>query len=81
MFVFKFITGIFYIKSGNYIIEINTINEDEYESEHEEHLLIDGQKTNHKDENDTSSIEDMYDIDDSDEEEETKNKKPIFFKN
>ena len=79
----KFIydAGIFYIKSGNYLIEINTINEDEYESDHEEHLLIDGEKINHRDENDTSSIEDMYDNDDSEDEEEIKNKKPIFFKN
>lgn len=78
----KFIydAGTFYIKSGHYIIKIDTINYDEYESEHEEHYLKDGEKVKIRDDNDNSSIEDMYFEDSSDEEESITIKKPTFFK-
>ena len=78
----KFIydNGIFFIKSGNFIIEINTINEDEYVSD-EECLLIDGEKIKIRQDDDNSSIEDMYAYESSDDEEMVQVKKPSFFKN
>lgn len=78
----KFIydNGVFFIKSGNFIIEINTINEDEYISDDEECLLIDGERIKIRQDDDTSSIEDMYADESSDEEEIIQVKKPSFFK-
>ena len=79
----KFIydNGIFFIKSGNFIIEINTINEEEYISDDEECLLIDGEKIKIRQDDDNSSIEDMYAFESSDDEEIDQVKKPSFFKN
>ena len=77
---FFYDAGIFYIKSGHFIIQINTINEDEYESEHEDHYLKDGEKVRIREDNDDSSIEDMFAGESSDEEEMIKIEKPSFFK-
>ena len=77
---FFYDAGIFYIKSGHFIIQINTINEDEYESEHEDHYLKDGEKVRIREDNDDSSIEDMFADESSDEEEMIKVEKPSFFK-
>lgn len=78
---FRYSSGIFYIHSGNYIIEINTINEDEYDSDNEEHLLEDGKKVTIRNEDDNSSIGDMYsDDEEDDEQDDNKNKNPVFFK-
>lgn len=77
---FFYDAGIFYIKSGHYIIKINTINDDEYESEHEDHYLKDGEKVRIREDNDDSSIEDLYADKSSDEEEMIKVEKPSFFK-
>ncbi len=77
---FFYDAGIFYIKSGHFIIKINTINDDEYESEHEEHYLKDGERVQIREDNDDSSIEDLYAGESSDEEEMIKVEKPSFFK-
>ena len=77
---FFYDAGIFYIKSGNFIIKINTINDEEYESEHEEHYLKDGERVQIREDNDDSSIEHMYADESSDEEEEIIVHKPSFFK-
>ena len=77
---FFYDAGIFYIKSGHFIIQINTINEDEYESEHEDHYLKNGERVRIREDDDDSSIEDMYADESSDEEEMIKVEKPSFFK-
>ena len=77
---FFYDAGIFYIKSGNFIIKIDTINDEEYESEHEEHYLKDGERVQIREDNDDSSIEHMYADESSDEEEEIIVEKPSFFK-
>lgn len=77
---FFYDAGIFYVKSGNFIIKINTINDEEYESEHEEHYLKDGERVQIREDNDDSSIEDMYADESSDDEEIVAAKKPSFFK-
>ena len=77
---FTYNGGKFYVKSGNYIIEINTINEDEYDSDEEEHFLIDGNKVNVRNDDDNSSIEDMYSDDEIENNNDEQNKKLVFFK-
>lgn len=77
---FTYNGGKFYVKSGNYIIEINTINEDEYDSDDEEHFLIDGNKVNIRNDDDDSSIDDIYSDDEIEDINTEQNKKPIFFK-
>lgn len=79
---FLYNAGKFYIKSGKFVIEINTINEEEYESELEEHLYEKDKQINIRDDDDNSSFGALYDQS-SDEEDEEKNvpKFKKFFKN
>lgn len=79
--IFIYDAGHFVIRSGNFVIKINTINEEMYNSDDEEHLLEDGEKVSYFTTHDISDFEDLYS---SDEEEKEDNKKHIvkkkFFK-
>ena len=76
---FLYNAGIFYIKSGRFVIEINTINEEEYESDMEEYLYEKDKQINIRNDDDNSSFEALYDqSSDEEEEEEKKNDKPKF---
>jgi hypothetical protein len=76
---FYYDAGIFYVKSANYYIKINTINEEEYESDHEEHYLVDNEKIQIIQADDNSSIEDLYSSDEEELEEIKQPNKPVFF--
>ena len=75
---FYYDAGIFYVKSSNYYIKINTINEEEYDSENEEHYLVDNEKVEIINEDDNSSIDDLYSSDEEEDEVKQPNK-PVFF--
>ncbi len=78
---FIYNAGRFYIKSGRFIIEINTINEEEYESDCEDHLYED-KNFNIRNDGDNSSFEALYDQSSDEEEIEEKPKSKIksFFR-
>ena len=78
---FFYDAGIFYIKSGNSIIQIDTINQEEYESEYEEHYLKDGERVRIREDNDSSSIEDMFADESSEDEIENNGNSTSFFRN
>ena len=72
--------GIFTIKSGRFIIEINTKNEEEYDSENEEeHLYENGKKMIFRNDDDTSDFGGSCDELSDDEEVQSRNQ-PIFKK-
>ena len=77
---FLYNAGKFYIKSGKFVIEINTINEEEYESELEEHIYEKDKQINIRDDDDNSSFEALYDQSSDEEEEEKDEPKFKFFK-
>ena len=80
--LFIYDAGNFVIRSMHFIIKINTVNEDFYESENEDHLLQDGEKVNYYTPDDVSDFEDIYD-DESDDEIVNIPEKPtkkLFFK-
>ena len=70
--------GLFTIKSAKNIIEINTINEDEYDSESDDHLLDNDKKINFRDDDDNSSF--YGSCDESSDEEEDNQSNPKFKK-
>jgi len=75
--------GLFIIKSGNFIIEINTQNEEEYDSQNEEdHLYENGKIAIFRNEDNTSDIEGSCDELSDNEEDQIKNKPKFkkFFK-
>ena len=75
--------GMFTIKSGKFIIEINTQNEEEYDSQNdEEHLFENGKKINFRNEDDVSDFEGSCDELSDDDENHNKNKPKFkqFFK-
>lgn len=75
---FYYDAGIFYVKSANYYIKINTINEEEYDSENEEHYLVDNEKVEIIQDDDNSSIDDLYSSDEEEYEVKQPNE-PIYF--
>lgn len=77
---FIYDAGKFYIKSGMYIIEINTINEEEYESEVEDHLFEKDKEINIRNDDDNSSFGALYDQSSDEEVIEKEPEKKKFFK-
>ena len=78
---FIYNAGIFYIKSGKFIIEINTINEDEYDINNEEFLLSNNKNYCVRNDDDNSSFEAMYEQSSDEEEVKEEKKYRKFFKN
>ena len=76
---FYYDAGIFYVKSANYYIKINTINEEEYDSENEDHYLVDNEKVEIIQDDDNSSIDDLYSSDE--EEDEVKQTNELIYFN
>ena len=81
---FTYHKGFFTIKSGKYIIEINTINKDEYDSDSDDDIMEESKKKLLRNDDDDSSLEGSCEEDNNDDDDtlllNKKGKFKSFFK-